>query len=1011
MTRHVALERIVVRTSLLPFEVLARWSGEPTELRRELRRLVEDPVVREALFLASPELASNIGVWIERPDDPATRELEIALVRYLCRMAARVTPSGLMSGVGLGRIGTVTKLAIAGRGGARRNVQIARDYLARICEALATSPEIRAALRYSPSSSLCIAGSKLRYVASRGIGSARSYGLTSIEPSDILLALLNRAQSGATIAELAALLCENPTVGAEAARELVSSLIDIQILVPDLCLPIVDLDAMIDGLEQIPAAAPLALALASTRHALAGIASARLGLSLQPYRAIADQLERDAPVAPRRDRLFQADLFRASPEFVLGPHVVDEVTRAVELLTRIGGSAPDDPLGRFRGAFVERYGQRTVPLVDALHDELGIGFHTPAPRPSLLVPFPSLPVRTRHVRWTERDQHLLRLLHRAIRADEIEVELDADDEAALADWVPARVSDLLAVSITIAGTSNAAIEDNQYLVRIVGAVAPGLRSVARYSPELASELAADEHKRRPAAIFAELVCPCELYSLDLAVPIPISDLMVSVVGKRVVLTSLRHDKEVIPRLSAAPDDEARSLGIYAFLCALAGQDGGGVAFDWGPLGDSPFLPRIRSGRVVLSRACWQLVAGDILPIAAAARVDRETKHTDDTAIVNAVAALRRRFGLPRWIAVADGAGELPVDLDNRMMVVSFAHLLRARTLATLHELFPPPDEMAVRGPEGTFDHELELFYSRHREPVIMPARRRAGTPIQRTFVPGSSWLYAKFFAGYAACDDLVRAIAPLARELVKAGDVAHWFFTRNSEPDWHLRVRFCGAPAALISRVLPRLERLAQPFLETGALARLQIDTYEREVERYGGPEAIELVEQIFAADSDAVATILEAYSGEDAPERMWRLALRGIDRLLEDLGLELPIRQALVGAMRDQLGAELGMTAEHAQRFSDKFRRHREEIEQLFADQSAAYAEGSAALIERSAAIRPLAAELHRRLDSGLVTATLAELASSLAHVHVNRILAAAPRPQELVLYDLLYRHYRAGE
>jgi hypothetical protein len=44
---------------------------------------------------------------------------------------------------------------------------------------------------------------------------------------------------------------------------------------------------------------------------------------------------------------------------------------------------------------------------------------------------------------------------------------------------------------------------------------------------------------------------------------------------------------------------------------------------------------------------------------------------------------------------------------------------------------------------------------------------------------------------------------------------------------------------------------------------------------------------------------------------------------------------------------------------------------------------------------------------DAGRLSVDLSELAMSLAHMHVNRMLRSAPRAQELVLYELLDRAY----
>ena len=124
----------------------------------------------------------------------------------------------------------------------------------------------------------------------------------------------------------------------------------------------------------------------------------------------------------------------------------------------------------------------------------------------------------------------------------------------------------------------------------------------------------------------------------------------------------------------------------------------------------------------------------------------------------------------------------------------------------------------------------------------------------------------------------------MAREALATGEADGWFFIRYGDPEWHLRVRFHGDPSRLQSGVLPRLHAALEPLLADGRIWRVQLDTYEREVERYGGPEGIGLAERLFQIDSEAVLAILEMLEGDEGADLRWRLALRGIDMLLGDL-------------------------------------------------------------------------------------------------------------------------------
>src|SRR5262249_12653274 len=94
--------------------------------------------------------------------------------------------------------------------------------------------------------------------------------------------------------------------------------------------------------------------------------------------------------------------------------------------------------------------------------------------------------------------------------------------------------------------------------------------------------------------------------------LPLSDLLVSVQADRIVLRSGRLGREVVPRLTTAHNHLGRGLGVYRFLCALQFQGViPGLRWDWGPLELAPFLPRVVSGRVILSRARWNLDERDL----------------------------------------------------------------------------------------------------------------------------------------------------------------------------------------------------------------------------------------------------------------------------------------------------------------------------------------------------------------------------------------------------------------
>src|SRR5262249_52798902 len=156
---------------------------------------------------------------------------------------------------------------------------------------------------------------------------------------------------------------------------------------------------------------------------------------------------------------------------------------------------------------------------------------------------------------------------------------------------------------------------------------------------------------------------------------------------------------------------------------------------WGPLRDAPFLPRVVRGRFVLSRARWRLTREELNALSKAR----------GTQCWQAVQAWRQQQNLPRWVTLADGDRELPVDLDNVLSVETFVDLVRSRDEALVYELYPAPEDLIVRGPEGRFVHEFAVpFHRPVRQPVrLLPARPLRKVPpesspaVRRSFAPGS----------------------------------------------------------------------------------------------------------------------------------------------------------------------------------------------------------------------------------------------------------------------------------
>lgn len=1042
----------ILRTPLLPRDELDRWgeglkvpeAGEDAEklaaaleadrkvLRERLRQLVARPEVREAIFVASPGLEGSIDAWVADPTSESGQKTERSLVRYVSRMAARPTPFGLFAGNTVGVLGEVTQLELAPRERYRRYTRIDGDYLSDLTDALAADQAVRARLVFRPNSSLCQVAGRLRY-AMRREGESRSYSLVSLEPSDYLIATLERARKGALPADLAIALCDaDAEVTREEADEFIKELIDSQVLVSELAPPVTGPEAVDDVIAQLVAVDGVETAEAAGK-ALAGMRATLgeldrgVGNAPARYRGAAETLA-TLPAKPEIHRLFQVNLVPVAERAELGRDVLDEVLRGIDLLRRFARPRGADELSRFRDAFVERYETREVPLAEVLDEESGIGFaasQAPSAAASPLLEGLAFPGGTAEetVPWNSRTSFLARRIAAAAAAGEREIVLDDADLTAMDATKAAPPPDAFQVMFGLA-----IAPDGEIRVQLGSASGPpGATLLGRFCHSdramldaVTANLAAEE-ALRPDVVFAEVVHLADGRLANISArpvlrqheivylgrsgaarerQLAITDLMVSVREGRVVLRSRSLDREVVPRLTNAHNFVNGALGPYRFLASLQSQGVQPLFFNLGPLTSLPFVPRIRVGRVVLREASWTLRKADLEPIAKASGAAR----------MQAVHRLRAAARLPRWICVEDADNVLPVDLENALSVDSFAQLIKPRSGVTLSELWPPPDHLAVRGPDGRYANEIVVPFVRvpANPPQPAPAPPRPGE-IRRSFAPGSEWLYAKLYTGHATSDQILTdAIAPLV------SDVPAWFFIRYSDPHWHVRFRVHGEPAWLYGDLMPRLAAQTRAMLDDGRMWRLQLDTYEREVERYGGPVGIELAERLFCADSACVIDILGMLSGDAGADARWRLTLRGIDQLLDDLGFDLAERLAIMRRCRDAFAAEHRVDASvfFQRGLGDKYRKERVPLEALLdraRDAESDLSPGLERIAARSAANAPIVAELRAAEQRRALTMPLAELVPSYIHMHANRLIRSAQRAHELVLYDLLTRLYES--
>lgn len=838
-----------------------------------MRFLRANETLRIGVYIASPSLSRVLDGWLETGSisDRAARRL----LAYVVRAATRTTPFGMFAAVGRVGIGETTTLTITSE--LRTQTRPDMGWLSAILNRWKGDVTFREHLYVTVNDALIQRGG--RYNAyhpslvhrSRRDKPGLAYTSASFKATEPVKFLRERLRRAVSIADAAAMLEAQFAEDREECLRLLNVLWDGGFF--------------IDELQLDPSADPMNSAIAACRRiseehsqpieALARELSAidRVPPSSRSLANYHELEELQKSIDPLQEPKLQTDAMR-SIGGVLGRQIFDDVAALVQVMLRWHPVA----LKRYRERFVERYEgtEREVPLLELVNPSLGLGV------PDDLELASSLSRELIERRFALASQALLDGAH--------EVELD---EQSLCALLPPRndacLADSFDVGFEILAGSVSDLNAGRY--RIVGspfAYAPlAGASIGRFAKALGEQamgdlraLAAKVEAIHSQAVVAELVVtPAQARGLNVSIrPVQMSHQI------RVGVMHEDADSHVI-----TPDDLVVGLDDFGFylrslslnrrvevvqthvyntaqltpplgrLLSLLAYDGVIFphGFDWGPAENLSFLPRLRRGRIIVSKARWRFAKTELLN-ACAEDPDRQ--------------AFVRRWRLPRYVQLIEHDNALPVDLSTELgWEVLRDHVLTQRKESVfIEELLPCAEDMWIEDELGAkYRGEFVASFTRDSERTRLVPKGTPASRSDRLRAPGSEWTSFKL---YVERDDQDRVLAdelqPLLASLHSAGEADSWFYVRYADPAEHIRLRLMRTNGCFEEGMRGILRAIAD-LQAGGVLAEVTISTYHREIERYGGINGIAVCERIFAADSSYVLSALLNAGPVDDEQRL----------------------------------------------------------------------------------------------------------------------------------------------
>ena len=726
----------ILRVPLLSFTSYQKFTSEKEISDLDFKKICKDPIIKEALFLASPELLKEIDRWLNKEikDEKKIEKIKFSILKYFSRMTSRPTPFGLFAGCSVGNFGNETNIKLKQYDKNKRRTKLDMNYLVALSQDLIKNKKIRKQLMFFPNSSIYEVGGQIRYVEYKYFNTKRHHQSVGVDNTHYLDLILSEAKNGRYLEDLSSLLV-NDIISIEEASGFIDELVSSQILVSELE-PSVSgpefLDQILLVLNKLKNVEDILELLVKVEQNLKTI-DKKIGNNPKDYYQIIEILEKlETEFQPKF--MFQTDMTINNNKNTINKKLITDLEKGLILFNKITLPTKNNLLAQFKDAFYERFENREVILSNALDVETGVGYKQNQDSndinpliDNIFIPKKKSSNSELNIKWTSINVFFQEKLINAFKNDSYIITLDQNDfKDYEVNWddLPDTFSCMIEI---IDEDGNEKIKFNG------GGGSSAVNLISRFCSaeeeiySLTKEILNAEDNINEGIILAEIVhLPESRVGNVLMKPdfrryeIPylaksikpkeqqliLSDLTISVKdNNEILLKSTKLNKIVIPRLTNAHNFSHNSLPIYHFLGDMQTQGKRkSLTFDLGPFsGDYDFLPRVEFGKLIIHDATWNLKKVHIEKML--------KKQNSNIELLNEVKAFRKKLKIPHYVTLSDGDNQLLINFKNLTSIRMFLDIVSKRNAFKLVEFLFNNDGIVKRDNEYYTNQAIICFYN------------------------------------------------------------------------------------------------------------------------------------------------------------------------------------------------------------------------------------------------------------------------------------------------------------
>ena len=716
--------RYCLRTPLLSFSFLQDIYKKNSIEDEDYFELLKNKLFVEAIFLASPELHTQIKKWESGAlkEQRKIEKLKISVLKYATRISTRCTPFGLFASCGIGEFSKETDIELNPIQDYKRITRFDMSFLSLLVTELLKDEGIKSQLRFYPNTSLYKVGNHYRYIEYTLKNNRRKYAIEGVTHSEYLENVLNFANQGKTILELARFL-SNEEVAFEEADSFINELLKNQILVSEIELKVTGKDFFSDLMQRLSNQSEIREELVNLQLHLNTL-DEKFGNSTKSYDEIIEKAKKSIPTLNKK-HLLQTDSFTSYKNNTLEFKTKKQLKKAFKVFNKISSTHPNSNLEEFKRGFRKRYEDKEMPLHLVLDKEIGIGYGIKQSTGGYLIDdlvFGGTPQKNKNISWSGMDVLLFDKYAEAVKNSDYSIVLKEEDFVGFQEnWkdLPDTFSGIAELYASndgdkiffngISGSSATSLlgrfgHGNDEVLNHINEIV-SVEDVLSTNNILAEIVHLPEARtgnvlQRPAMRKYEIPYLGNA-SVAKSCQIPIDDILVSMSGNRIVLKSKKLQKEILPRLGNAHNFRGSTLPLYHFLCELQTDNKrGSIGFHWNSIFlGKPFLPRVTFQNVIFSKAQWNIKSTEI----------KDLYRSKEP--MEVIEMWRNKYRIPQYVALVEGDNKLLINLKNRTSIEMLIETIKKKKHFILEEFLFGEKEIVNSGWKPFCNQFVISFYN------------------------------------------------------------------------------------------------------------------------------------------------------------------------------------------------------------------------------------------------------------------------------------------------------------